>query len=204
VAESARSGIDRAAVLIGSFGMTGFFPVAPATVASAVATAALAFVYPLPSALAYALLCGTIVAVGVWSAGRLERLYGTDPSAAVIDEVLGMAIALAGVPIHAATLGLAFLFFRVFDVVKLYPGRALERLPGGWGIMADDACAGLYAAIALRAVLRVWPGLRLEGWMLVPLGAAALLLFVFRKPLLRKYGKKRCDPRLGLQGGAGE
>jgi phosphatidylglycerophosphatase A len=184
--------------------MAGFFPVAPATFASAVTTAVLAFVYPLHSALAYAVLCGGIFGLGVWSAGRLEHWYGTDPSAAVIDEALGMAMALAAVPITPATLVLAFLFFRVLDVVKLPPGRALERLPGGWGIMADDACAGLYAAILLRVVLRLWPGVHLEWWMLLPLGGLALLLLVFRKPLRRKYGKQRCDPRVGLAGGPGE
>ena len=203
MADSARSSSDRAAVWIGSFGLCGFFPVAPATFASAVATALLALVYPFASPLAYVLLCGALLLVGVWAGSRLERLYGPDPSAVVIDEVLGMAIALAGVPIQAATLVLAFLFFRVFDVVKLPPGRALERLPGGWGIMADDVCAGLYAALALRAVRWAWPGLRLEMWMLLPLGAAALLLLAFRKPLLRRYGKRRCDPRLGLGGGSG-
>jgi phosphatidylglycerophosphatase A len=201
VADSARSGIDRVAVLLGSFGMTGFFPIAPATVASAVTAAVLVFVYPLHSVLAYALLCAAIFVVGVWSAGRLERLYGLDPSAAVIDEVLGMALTLAGVPITPVTLLFGFLFFRVLDVVKLPPGRALERLPGGWGIMADDACAGIYAAVLLRVLLRVWPGLRLAWWMLVPLAGAALVLLVFRKPLWAKYGKKRCDPRLGMQGG---
>jgi phosphatidylglycerophosphatase A len=196
-----RSTQDRIAVVVASFGLTGFFPVAPATFASAVTTVLLAFAYPLHSAWAYLLLCALLMFVGVWSSGRLERLYGTDPSAAVIDEVLGMAIALAGVPIHALTLLLAFLFFRVLDVVKLPPGRALERLPGGWGIMADDACAGLYAAIVLRVLLRLWPGLRLAPWMLVPVGVLGLVLLLFRKPLLRKYGKKRCDPRVGLQGG---
>jgi len=201
LAQSARSRSDRAAVLIGSFGLCGFFPVAPATAASGLATALLAVVYPLDSVLATALLLAAIAAAGVWSAGRMERLYGTDPSAAVIDEVLGMAIALAGLPVDPATLLLAFVFFRFFDVVKLAPGRALERLPGGWGIMADDACAGLYAALALRALRWAWPGMRLEGWMLIPLAAAALALFIFRKPLRRKYGKPRCDPRLGLGGG---
>ncbi len=205
MADNVRSGRDRVAVLVGSFGMTGFFPVAPATFASAVATAVLAVLYPrLHSPAAFAFVCGAIFLVGVWSAGRLERLYGTDPSAAVIDEVLGMALALAGAPIRASTLVLGFLFFRVFDVVKPPPVRALERLPGGWGIMADDACAGVYAAILLRAVLLLWPGVQLRTWMLLPLFALALVLLVFRKPLLRRYGKKRCDPRVGLQGGASE
>ena len=144
---------DRLAVFVGSFGGCGFFPWAPATLASAVATPILAWIYPLPEALAYAGLLTFLSLAGVWSATRMERIYGHDPSAVVLDEVLGMAIALAAMPITLATCVLAFLFFRVFDILKLWPGRALERLPHGWGVMADDACAGVYAWIALRLVL---------------------------------------------------
>ena len=197
----ATSWTDRAAVLMGSFGLCGFFPVAPATFASAVAAVVLAFVYPLRSPLAYAALAAAVSLAGVWSSGRLERFYGHDPSAAVVDEVLGMVLTLAGAPIRPATLVLGFLLFRVFDILKLPPGRRLERLPGGWGVMADDACAGLYGALVLQAVLRLWPGMHLAAWQLVPAGAAALVLLVFRKPLLRRYGKKRCDLRAGFGGG---
>jgi len=142
-----------------------------------------------------------ILLLGVWSSGRLERLYGKDPSAAVIDEVLGMALTLALVPINAATLLLGFILFRILDVVKLPPGRALERLPGGWGIMLDDACAGIYGALLLHGALALWPSMRLAAWQLVPLGIAAVGLAIFRKPLQRRYGKKRCDPRIGLGSG---
>jgi phosphatidylglycerophosphatase A len=202
VARASHAAADRLAVLVGSFLLTGFFPVAPATFASAVATAVLALIYPFGSPLAYAALCAVLLGAGVWSATRLERLYGHDPSAAVVDEVLGMALTLAGVPITPATLLFGFVFFRLFDVLKLPPGRRLERLPGGWGVMADDACAGLYAWVALQALLRLWPEPRLALWHLAPALAGGLLLLAFRKPLLRRYGKKRCDPRTALRGDA--
>jgi phosphatidylglycerophosphatase A len=48
-----------------------------------------------------------------------------------------------------------FVLFRCFDVVKPYPARRFERLPGGVGVMADDAMAAIYANLALRAVLFV-------------------------------------------------
>jgi len=194
-----RRATDPLAVGIGTFALTGFFPVAPATFASAVVTPLLALAYHArPGAAFQAGLCVAILWVGVWASGRLEQLYGKDPSAAVIDEVLGMAMTLFAVPITPFNLVLGFVLFRIFDVVKLWPGRRLERLPGGWGIMMDDACAGLYAALVLHAVLRLWPSPHWALWQLVVAGAAALLLLVFRKPLMRRYAKKRCDPRLVL------
>jgi phosphatidylglycerophosphatase A len=186
---------DRLAVFVGSFGFCGFFPWAPATFASAVATPILAWMYPLSEGLAYAGLITFLLLVGVWSAMHMERIYGQDPSALVLDEVLGMAIALAAMPITLATCVLAFLFFRVFDILKLWPGRALERLPHGWGVMADDACAGVYAALGLRGILYLWKEPHLEWWHAGALAVVAVPLFAFRKPLLRKYGKKRS--RLG-------
>jgi phosphatidylglycerophosphatase A len=199
-----RAAADLLAVLAGSFAMTGFFPVSPATVASAVATPLLALAYRAwPGIGAQAALCAGILVLGVWSAGRLERIYGKDPSAAVIDEVLGMALTLFAAPITPAVLVLGFLLFRVFDILKLPPGRAFERLHGGWGIMLDDACAGVYGAVVLRAILFVWPEPRLATWHLVPLGALAVLLLVFRKPLLRRYGKPRCLLPAARRGAAG-
>jgi len=193
---------DRLAVFIGSAGFSGFFPWAPATFASAIATPILAWIYPLPEPLAYAGFMTALLLAGVWSATRMERIYGHDPSAVVLDEVLGMAIALAAMPITLMNCVLAFLFFRLFDLLKLWPGRALERLPGGWGVMADDAGAGVYAWIALRILLAVWPEPRFAAWQALPAAAAGVLLLVFRKPLRRRFAKPRCDPRTGLGGGA--
>jgi phosphatidylglycerophosphatase A len=195
---------DRVAILVGSFALCGFFPVAPATFASAVTAVVLWFVYPLHTVAAYAAVILGLFFIGVWASTRIERFYGHDPSAAVIDEVLGMAITLAGAPITSATLVIGFVLFRIFDILKLPPGRRLERLPAGWGVMADDACAGVYGWIVLQGLLRIWPEPRLELWQLVPAAVAALLLLVFRKPLLRRYGKKRCDVRAGFGGGTSD
>lgn len=184
------SGLDRLAVGLASLLLLGFFPLAPATLASAVAAALLGIVYPLPAAATAALVLA-LLAVGIWACGRLERSYGHDPAAAVLDEVCGMAITLAWVPISAATLVAGFVLFRLFDILKVPPGRAVERLPGGWGIMLDDVVAGVYAALALRALLWLWPGMRLQAWHLLPFAAAALVVFLFRKPLLRRYAKPR-------------
>jgi phosphatidylglycerophosphatase A len=183
--------LDRIAIVIGSLAMSGFFPLAPATFASALSAAALWWLYPLNSWTAYAAVVVALFAVGVWACGRMEFLYGHDPSAAVIDEVCGMAIALAGAPMHAATVLPGFLLFRVFDVLKLAPGRRVERLPGGWGVMMDDVVAGVYAFVALRALLWIWPEPRLRLWHGIALAVAAGVLFAFRKPLQRRFGKPR-------------
>ncbi|HIO88475.1 MAG TPA: phosphatidylglycerophosphatase A, partial [Candidatus Marinimicrobia bacterium] len=63
----------------------------------------------------------------------------------------GMWIALLMIPNEWVWLGIAFLLFRVFDIIKVYPANRFERLPGGWGIMMDDVVAGLYAGVVTQA-----------------------------------------------------
>ena len=75
----------------------------------------------------------------------------SDPSKVVIDEWVGMWIALLMIPNEWLWLGIAFLLFRIFDIVKVYPANRFERLPGGWGIMMDDVVAGLYAGVITQA-----------------------------------------------------
>jgi phosphatidylglycerophosphatase A len=82
-----------------------------------------------------------------------------DPQWVVIDEVSGQLITyfaflfLAPFPVNWKTLLLGFILFRLFDIWKPFPARQLENLPGGWGIMADDWMAGIYAAILLQVAL---------------------------------------------------
>lgn len=93
-----------------------------------------------------------------------EARFGHDPSEVVADEVAGQCLALAALPAGALatpgkaalTLLLAFLAFRVLDIVKPWPARQLQRVPGGWGILLDDIFAGLYAAVVVQVVTRVW------------------------------------------------
>jgi phosphatidylglycerophosphatase A len=118
-------------------------------------------------------------AIGVWSASRAAEYAGIkDPQHVVIDEVAGqhLTLLLPLIPIGLPNLSahmdfsmyaiyfalsllnwkyllLGFILFRVFDIWKPWPVRQLERLPGGWGIMADDWMAGIYAAILLRVAL---------------------------------------------------
>ena len=77
----------------------------------------------------------------------------SDPSKVVIDEWVGMWIALLMIPNEWLWLGIAFILFRIFDIVKLYPANRFERLQGGWGIMMDDVVAGLYAGVITQAAV---------------------------------------------------
>jgi phosphatidylglycerophosphatase A len=93
-----------------------------------------------------------IAALGVWSATTAARFWNvSDPQRVVIDEVSGQHLTylLALAPLNWKYLLLGFILFRVFDIWKPFPARQAESLPGGWGIMADDWIAGVYAAIGL-------------------------------------------------------
>lgn len=147
-------------MLIATGAYAGFFPIAPGTVGSAVGLvvfAALRLWTPWWSegvAVALSLL------VGVWSASVVERvLQRTDPGPVVIDEVLGMLLTLLFLPVTVTGALVGFVLFRIFDVIKPFPANRAEKLPGGWGVMLDDAIAGLYAHIVLRLLTLVMPGL---------------------------------------------
>ena len=93
---------------------------------------------------------------------QAERALGQpDPPAVVLDEVWGMASILLVLPRMASSgslLAVAFLLFRFFDIAKLPPLRRLERLPVGWGIMADDLGAAIYAVLTLWVVTGITGG----------------------------------------------
>jgi phosphatidylglycerophosphatase A len=98
-----------------------------------------------------------VIAVGVWAAGVEEARVGRhDPSSVVIDEVAGMLVALIAAPAGLGWAGVLFLLFRVFDVWKPYPIGRLQDLPGGWGIVADDLLAGVYANVLGRLAHAAW------------------------------------------------
>ncbi|MBL8765118.1 MAG: phosphatidylglycerophosphatase A [Phycisphaerae bacterium] len=94
-----------------------------------------------------------------------EARFGRkDPGQVVADETCGMCIPLLGLdervlhqPLPAlGSIGFAFLAFRFLDIVKPWPARGLQSVPGGWGILLDDLVAGLYAAVAMQVVSRMW------------------------------------------------
>jgi len=146
------AGFDPApSTAISTFFGIGFFPHAPATVASLVVGLLLlaAGEWGIGPRLILLLLAS---AGGTWAAGRTEQRYGHDARCIVIDEVAGMLVSTLLIPWDPIPLALAFLFFRVFDILKPPPGYQLEALPGGVGIMADDLMAGIYSLLLLLLV----------------------------------------------------
>jgi phosphatidylglycerophosphatase A len=150
------------ALFLASFGYAGLAPIAPGTfgsLAGLVVYAGLRF-FDLVS-LEPAVIAG-LSAVGVWAASATARDLGnSDPGVVVIDEVVGMLITVAFLPVSVVGAGVGFLAFRAFDIIKPFPAAQSERLQGGLGIMADDVFAGLYAHLVVRVLAWGWP-----AWML--------------------------------------
>jgi phosphatidylglycerophosphatase A len=136
----------------------GFMPKAPGTAGAAVGVAVYLLAEWLqvgayfPHAIVFFLVAGT------WAADRVESFWGHDAQRIVIDEVAGQMITFAlaagryRLPVFGVVTG--FVLFRVFDIWKPFPLRRLEKLKGGFGVMADDVGAGIYALIVLTVVLK--------------------------------------------------
>jgi phosphatidylglycerophosphatase A len=150
--------MTRLAIFISSFGYSGHFPVAPGTAGSAAALLLFVLVRRSASPLAETLVIAAVAVVGTWSASVTEReLKATDPGQIVIDEVLGMLLTLAFLPLRWPGIVFGFLVFRALDIVKPYPANVAERLHGGVGVMADDAVAGVYGNIIMRVAVWLLP-----------------------------------------------
>jgi phosphatidylglycerophosphatase A len=107
-----------------------------------------------PPALPSIFLTVAVTALGVWSGNKVEPLWGKDHNRVVIDELSGIFISLLFVPVTIPYVLIGFVLFRFFDILKPLLIRRLEALPGGWGVMADDVLAGVYANILLQVI--VW------------------------------------------------
>ena len=139
--------------LLGTWFYLGYVPKGPGTAGSlgALAIAWVLHVYLGIFSASIALFGVVLIAPAIWASGRVAKdTASKDPQIVVIDEVVGQWITLAG----ASTLNWkswlgALLLFRAFDIWKPPPVRQLERIPGGTGIVLDDAMAGIYAALVL-------------------------------------------------------
>jgi phosphatidylglycerophosphatase A len=94
-----------------------------------------------------------ITLLGVFVTNQLTKEWGKDPSKVVIDEVVGLWIAMIFIPFNWINLILAFVLFRFFDIAKPLGIRKMEKLKGGIGVMFDDVLAGVYSNILLQIIL---------------------------------------------------
>lgn len=155
-------------MLTSCFGL-GFGPIAPGTwgsMPSAAIFAIICFLCPAEYALtANTIAMGLLIVIGSfvcvkYAPSVIVATGKKDPGEVVADELAGQAVTFLGasatgvkeILIVAAA---GFLLFRLFDIVKPSPARNLEKLPAGWGILADDLMAGVYAAIVLQIFIHV-------------------------------------------------
>lgn len=177
-----RGTLDYAALAIATCGV-GYLPVAPGTFGSIAGVGVflllrflvlefyprfgagreLILINPQLFFLAFELVVILLIALfGIWAASRTERLLQRkDPGKVVVDEVAGQLVALLPLPLFLiwpsrVWVIVSFILFRLFDILKPYPARQLEALPGGLGIMADDLVAGAYAAVGTAVFMAVF------------------------------------------------
>jgi phosphatidylglycerophosphatase A len=150
--------VTRLAVFVATVGYCGYFPFAPGTVGSAAGLLFYLLVWWTQSPIVEVALIAGLFLIGVWAGTTAERYFGgIDPGPIVLDEVVGMLMTLAFIPVGLSGALAGFVLFRIFDVIKPYPAGRLENLHGGLGVMADDAMAAVYANVALRIVLWLAP-----------------------------------------------
>ncbi len=137
---------------------TGWLPIAPGTWGAA---AAALIVWPLinltPSAAVVELTVLILVFswIGAIGSDVMAEEWGEDPSQTVIDEMVGMWIAVLGLPLDWKYWLAAFLLFRFFDIFKPVGIRRMEKIGGGWGVMLDDVLAGVYSNLLLQIALLI-------------------------------------------------
>lgn len=128
---------------------SGLSPVVPGTMGTLVGVLVCLISYPLPLVFRIVFVMA-IAAISIYVSDRAEALFKKkDDQRIVIDEIAGFQVAMLPVAITGLHLLIAFVLFRLFDIWKPYPLNRLQNLPGGWGIVADDLGAGIYAALIL-------------------------------------------------------
>lgn len=141
--------------LIGSGFYTGYIPLASGTFGSVVALV----IYWIPGFENPIIMFLAIIIFGLYGiyvGTKFEKEYDKDPPECTIDEMVGQWIALLFVPKTIVISLLVFFIWRLFDVIKPFPARKLEKLSGGLGIMIDDVISGFYSLILIHFILIIF------------------------------------------------
>ena len=143
-------------LIVTVFGL-GYLPVAPGTWASLAAALVAWGIIDIISESGLILVTALCLALGIWAPQKyIERTGSKDPSEIVIDEIGGMWLSLLLVPKIWWAYGLAFVAFRLFDIVKPWPASFFDqKVEGGLGIMGDDVVAALYTLIVVHGALYI-------------------------------------------------
>lgn len=150
--------MTRLAELIATWFGSGYLPKAPGTWGS---LAALPFAWGIlgffPNPFFLLVASAVLLPIGVWASGLHSKTLGThDAGEIVVDEVVGQWIVLAVAPYSLMGWLVAFVLFRLFDVLKPWPISWIDkRVSGGWGIMLDDVAAGIFAALTVSLIVFV-------------------------------------------------
>src|SRR5437773_1299972 len=156
---------DKVALTIATGLGVGYFPWAPGTVGSFLGIILILLLSRFKliggSRLLFHLsVVALITGVGIWSASRAEIIFKRkDPPQVVVDEIVGQLLTFGLIfknPRFVLLL-MGFLFFRLFDIIKPFPIRKLEKAPLGFGIVLDDLAAGFYASLIIFVAHWYWP-----------------------------------------------
>lgn len=137
--------------ILGSAFYTGFIPFASGTWGSL--TALIFYWFLIPNDNLLLILAVAVSLIGIPISTKFEKIYGKDPSECTIDEFAGTLFAFYALPKIFTIIILAFLLWRLIDIVKPFGIRKLEELKGGFGIMADDIAGGILTAIIMNILI---------------------------------------------------
>ena len=154
--------VQRLGVFVATCGYVGYAPIAPGTFGSAAGLAVYAAVRVTGSTAIELATIAVLFAIGIWAGTVAEHHFGgVDPGPIVMDEVVGMLITLALLPVNVTGAIVGFFVFRALDVIKPWPSGGFEKLPGGLGVMADDGMAAIYGNLVMRGLIWMTPA----GWL---------------------------------------
>ena len=137
---------------IGSGFFTGYSPIASGTVGSIAAV----LIYLIPGFEQLFIIIPSIIiflVYGIYLGNKFEVHYGKDPAQCTVDEVVGTWISLLALPKTFGIIVVAFLIWRILDIIKPPPVRSFEKLKGGLGIMIDDVVSGIYTLIIMHLIV---------------------------------------------------
>lgn len=145
--------INKFELFIGSGFLTGYIPIASGTFGSFIATLLYLFIpnFEKPYII-FPVIVITFV-YGIYISQKFEMKYGTDPAQCTIDEFAGTWISFCLIPKKLILVALAFVIWRLLDIIKPFPARKAEEIKGGLGIMLDDVVSGIYTLIIMEIII---------------------------------------------------